>query len=417
MEDMRLKKLISDDLYMRRYEGSIVMRLSRDLIVINKEIIRNKEVTHLRVYCGQHKVFCFQSKQPKKWNAWKPEEYDIQSLCNEVTDKDLFEGTCMDSLLPYVKSPKYPHGNKINLGNLITAKCFLCYEQALRIDQNLAEGIMRNIQKGIVTESTRPLSDLVGVSSGQVKFLKGLQFPDDLVEFKENVLAEDFQLHFPDVKKRLFAVSFYLCFRGRTMKAEVFDAAQTLNSIEKSEERNRIAGEYADYLYMRRMNLHPERFPLNLKPSRIREMHDELARECNNRIYRKDNSKCSPAIEKQKKEGAEFEYSDGTYMITLPKNAEDIVREGNCLKHCVGIGGYIQRMADGNTRILFLRTVKEPDKPLITIEEQQGSIRQCFGYHDTYNTDIRIRDFIIEYAKKRGLTIDTTIYKATLESV
>ena len=412
MDETRLKKQISDDLYRRRYGSNGVLRLARDLVVIEKVVDRRDERKHLRIYCGQHRLFCYQSTQPNKWNSWTPTDYDFQVLGNEIADKDMLEGTCLDSLLPFVKCESYPHGNKINLGNLITAKHFLCYEQALKLDKDIAEHIMQSIQNGEITDAERPLCEIFGVTGGQMKFLKGLPLPSKLESFGQNMRSEDFIQFFPDVKKRMFAVSFFYIRYKYISREEVFKSANTLNGIERSRNRDTISAEYADYLILRRTLRNSEQYPLNMKPFKIHEAHDSLIEELRHtfRTPTKDYSSYSPAIEKQKEEGEEFEYSDGSYMIVLPKNAEDIVKEGKILHHCVGHGGYIEQMAEGETRILFLRRVKEPDKPLITIEERDGVIRQCFGYHDTFNKNAQIRDFIIAYAKKRGLIIEATIY-------
>ncbi len=49
------------------------------------------------------------------------------------------------------------------------------------------------------------------------------------------------------------------------------------------------------------------------------------------------------------------------------------------------------------------------DKPLITIEERGGSIRQCYGFRDTINSSPEIRDFISEYASLKNLKIKAKI--------
>lgn len=95
-----------------------------------------------------------------------------------------------------------------------------------------------------------------------------------------------------------------------------------------------------------------------------------------------------------------------------PRNAYEIIDEGRGLDHCVGRAGYIESMAANMCTILFLRDNENLSAPLITIEEKQGSIKQCYGYRDSINHNIQIRDFIIEYAKRRELSIDAEIYSS-----
>ncbi len=65
------------------------------------------------------------------------------------------------------------------------------------------------------------------------------------------------------------------------------------------------------------------------------------------------------------------------YFIRAAANAQEIVAEGQALHHCVA--RYAEDVANGKTGILFMRSVKEPDKPLYTIEVRDGKIIQCRG--------------------------------------
>ncbi len=102
--------------------------------------------------------------------------------------------------------------------------------------------------------------------------------------------------------------------------------------------------------------------------------------------------------------------TDGKYSILLPDNAHAIIREGRILHHCVGHGGYIEALAEKRCRILFLRSNENLHEQLITIEEQDGIIRQCYGVEDRKNSDIGIEQFIEKYAALRGWGISAVIY-------
>ncbi|MCD8022747.1 MAG: PcfJ domain-containing protein [Lachnospiraceae bacterium] len=54
------------------------------------------------------------------------------------------------------------------------------------------------------------------------------------------------------------------------------------------------------------------------------------------------------------------------YIIVLPKEPDDLARESAALHHCVVT--YADRVAKGDTYILFLRKREEPEKPFATIE-------------------------------------------------
>lgn len=75
-----------------------------------------------------------------------------------------------------------------------------------------------------------------------------------------------------------------------------------------------------------------------------------------------------------------YTYTDGKLLIRPAASAEEIVREGKLLHHCVG--GYADRHISGATTILFLRRRSTPGKPLCTIEVQGNSIVQIHGWDD-----------------------------------
>lgn len=75
-----------------------------------------------------------------------------------------------------------------------------------------------------------------------------------------------------------------------------------------------------------------------------------------------------------------YTYTDGELLVRPAVNAEEIVREGKLLHHCVG--GYADRHISGATTILFLRRRSAPGKPLCTIEIYGSTIRQIHGWDD-----------------------------------
>lgn len=66
------------------------------------------------------------------------------------------------------------------------------------------------------------------------------------------------------------------------------------------------------------------------------------------------------------------------FRITVPRDKEEIVREGIELKHCVG--GYADRHIQRKTVILFMRKVRRPDTPWLTIEMNGTELVQIHGY-------------------------------------
>lgn len=78
-----------------------------------------------------------------------------------------------------------------------------------------------------------------------------------------------------------------------------------------------------------------------------------------------------------------FESHGEKYSIIIPKDLTEITTEGMTLHHCVG--GYLDRHAQGNTNILFLRDNSNIDKPFYTIEvDPSGYVVQIHGNHNRW---------------------------------
>jgi hypothetical protein len=66
------------------------------------------------------------------------------------------------------------------------------------------------------------------------------------------------------------------------------------------------------------------------------------------------------------------------YIIRIPASGEEILNEGRKLQHCVG--GYANRHMSGAVTILFMRKVKKPDEPWLTIEMNGNKLVQIHGF-------------------------------------
>ena len=128
--------------------------------------------------------------------------------------------------------------------------------------------------------------------------------------------------------------------------------------------------------------------PIFLMPRDFEEKHDQVTavwsavlaerrRKAEAEARRKELEKFRKRI---KSLARRYTYTDGELLVRPAVNAEEIVREGKLLHHCVG--GYADRHISGATTILFLRRRSAPGKPLCTIEVSDSTIRQIHGWDD-----------------------------------
>ena len=72
------------------------------------------------------------------------------------------------------------------------------------------------------------------------------------------------------------------------------------------------------------------------------------------------------------------------FICIIARSPADLIHEGEVLHHCVGKMNYDQRFIREESLIFFIRTKKQPDTPLVTLEYSPRShkVLQCYGEHD-----------------------------------
>lgn len=141
------------------------------------------------------------------------------------------------------------------------------------------------------------------------------------------------------------------------------DIFKTVAYMESQGEKERNLSDWADYI----VNCKKLGYDITDKrvkyPQEFRKMHDRVADEVVNR-----ESECQiEAFNRLYSEYTEiYGYEDNEYIVRLPKRPGDLISEGREMHHCVGT--YIDRYADEESIILFIREKSAPDVPFITAE-------------------------------------------------
>ena len=93
-----------------------------------------------------------------------------------------------------------------------------------------------------------------------------------------------------------------------------------------------------------------------------------------------------------------WQYEDGGLLIRPAADADELIAEGASLHHCVG--GYADRMADGETAIFFVRRLDAPDEPYYTLELRNKSVIQCRTLHNaSYEANPAVHDFVTAWLR------------------
>lgn len=173
------------------------------------------------------------------------------------------------------------------------------------------------------------------------------------------------------------------------------DKRKEKNPDKRSISQNDTAQAYRDYLQeceQLHLDLHDKEilFPKDLTAAHSRTM-EQVKFEKN----KADQEKFQKAVEKLEK----FAWSEGEFFIRPAREQMELTAEGKALHHCVG--GYIKRMAEGETAIFFLRKVSEPDKPFYTLELQKKRVIQCRTEHNaSYDRNPDVKNFVDMWMEK-----------------
>lgn len=122
-------------------------------------------------------------------------------------------------------------------------------------------------------------------------------------------------------------------------------------------------------------------FPANFMEAHDR-MHDEYQKQKDS-IAKKEKAKRNKIIKMLAKKNGNIEafhlHSCGLF-IRMAESEDELKNEGQTLHHCVAT--YADKVAKGETMILFIRKEAEPDKPYYTMEFKEGHIMQLRGAHN-----------------------------------
>jgi hypothetical protein len=109
------------------------------------------------------------------------------------------------------------------------------------------------------------------------------------------------------------------------------------------------------------------------------------------------------------KERKKYEYEDDNYIVRLPADSNEIVREGSIQRIC--IGGYTSRHATGQTNLFFLRRKNDPTTPFYAIEMNNSNvIVQIHGYTNSWlGNNPEVIPTVVRWLRKNKIKCDEKI--------
>ena len=134
-------------------------------------------------------------------------------------------------------------------------------------------------------------------------------------------------------------------------------------------------------------------------PEHFKETHDKLTLKYNlNKEYFLNKK-----IEKFNEINNSLEYKDDQYIVFPARTSQELIDEGVNLHHCVG--SYVNKVANAECAIFFLRKVRDIENSLITIElRDENRIVQVRGLCERLMDDSE-RKFLHKWCKNKGLML------------
>lgn len=120
-------------------------------------------------------------------------------------------------------------------------------------------------------------------------------------------------------------------------------------------------------------------------PKDIHEAHQRILGAFNAKQAAEEEAATAAAVEALREKLPFLEFKHRSFMARIPLSHADLVAEGNSLNHCVGKFKYYWRdHIAARKLIVFIRKVKEPAKPYVTMQLNMAdfSICQIHGFGD-----------------------------------
>lgn len=157
---------------------------------------------------------------------------------------------------------------------------------------------------------------------------------------------------------------------------------------------------YKDYKGMcTQMNIELSNKGLKYPPN-IKFAHDQIMEKVQIRESRAEKVAFMKACNELYKKY--ISWHDDKYIVVRPQCRKDFVREGQILSHCVGSSKhYYENHKKGTAVILFIRSIKNTDKPLYTLELdcKDFRIKQLYGKKDV-KAPAEVFAFVKKYIKE-----------------
>lgn len=107
----------------------------------------------------------------------------------------------------------------------------------------------------------------------------------------------------------------------------------------------------------------------------------------------------------RRSDDSQYQYECEKYILCMPKNLFDICREANEQGNCLLSSGYVEKHANGETTIIFIRNKDKPEHAFVTAEICNGKLQQVYGCGNCL-PERAVYEFLEVYCRKHWIKYD-----------
>jgi len=174
---------------------------------------------------------------------------------------------------------------------------------------------------------------------------------------------------------------------------------QQFSTVQKSSYRgyNGVLSDYNDYLRFCEQLEYDLKNEFVLFPKNFKQAHDRAQDAI--KLHRVEQYDAQVAL-MQKNLKHQYQFKSDGLIVLPPQSAQEIVREGQKLHHCVG--SYVENVVNQDCVILFIRRESRKSKPFYTVEVRGNRVLQVRGANNRSPVP-EVEKFLSKWKKKKHL--------------
>ncbi|MGG4456876.1 PcfJ domain-containing protein [Brevibacillus porteri] len=324
---------------------------------------------------------------------------NIASYCSQDSIKDAVKGTpfqystwesyknwdMVEFFDLYAKYPCIEYLTKLGMKELVTAK----------LGGYQTHGAIHwrgSSLSSVLRLPKRAIKEVVAqkISSATLRLYQ-LSFKDKSNFSLKEIKDMNYNLHVSEVQKILKYTTF------RKMHAYVQKQYQRKNANKRYRAAYQVLHTWRDYIndcVELEMDLRQDSI---LFPSDLHKAHQDTIAKVKSQADALLNEK----IRRRAKSLENYRFEANGFILRPAQDANEVIREGNALHHCVG--SYARKYGNGRTNIFVIRKTSNPDDPFYTMEVKGNRIIQTYGFkHCLPNKEVKA---FIDAFEQEKLTI------------